>query len=91
MRKDEAVHLHALFRELRRHLESRGWVKSESFPEYDSLEISPLQVHRPKAEHIEALLVLAAALADELAARSKYATEEELPANLAALRANGDS
>lgn len=91
MKKDEAVHLHALFGELRRHLESRGWVESEAFDEYDRLDISPLQVHRPKDEHIEALLVLATALADELAARSKYATEEELPSNLAALRANGDS
>lgn len=91
MRKDEAVHLHALLRELRRYLESRGWVDAEAFAAYDELGISPLQVHRSKSEHIEALVVLADALADELAARSKYATEEELPPELAALRANGDS
>lgn len=90
MRKDEAVHLHGLIRELRRHLERHGWVDASAFAEYDELGVSPLQVHRSKGEHVEAMQVLADALADELAARSKYAADEELPPELLALRANGE-
>lgn len=91
MRKDEAVHLHALFREIRTNLEERDWVDPAAFETYDELGVSPLQVHRSKDEHTEALQVLADALAGELAAKSKYATDEELPPTLVALRANGDS
>ena len=86
MRKDEAVHLHALFGELRHYVESHGWVRSEAFAEYDQLGISPLQIHRPKREHERALVVLTETLANELTSNSKYADESELPPELAALR-----
>ena len=91
MRKDEAVHLHALFRQVRGHLEGRGWVDPEAFEGYDELGVSPLQVHRSKDEHREAMQVLADALSDELAAKSKYASDEELRPALLALRTNGDA
>lgn len=66
MQKDEAVHLHALLREIRRHAEARGWVRPDGFTEYDQLGISPLQIHRPKGRHEQALLVLASLLGREL-------------------------
>ena len=91
MRKDEAVHLHALLNELRGYLEERGWVEPKAFAAYEELAVSPLQVHHPKEEHVEALRVLVEALSDELAAHSKYAAEDELPPELRSLRANGDS
>lgn len=86
MRKDEAVHLHALFGELQHYVESHGWVRSEAFAEYDRLGISPLQIHRQKGKHERALVVLAETLANELASNSKYADESELPREPVALR-----
>ncbi len=67
MHKDELIQLHTLMAQIRKHFEHMGMNKS--FNEYDSLSISPLHVHRSKAEHKHAIFVLgndiAAALSDD--------------------------
>lgn len=84
MRKVEAVHLHALLREIRRHAESRGRVSPDAFTVYDRRGLSPLQIHRRKAEHEEALTMLAATLAAELATDSKGTPDGKRSSELAA-------
>lgn len=84
MKKDEAVHLHALLREIRRYAEARGWVRPEAFATYDDLGLSPLQIHRPKGGHEHALRILAAILANELSGDSRYTPEGDLAAEIAA-------
>jgi hypothetical protein len=56
MHKDELIQLHTLMAQIRRHFEHMG--VDNSFTEYDSLSISPLHVHRSKAEHKHAIFVL---------------------------------
>lgn len=90
MRKVEAVHLHALLDELRGYLEARGKVEREAFTDYDGLGILPLQVHRSKSEHAEALLVLGDTLATELSARYITATEDDRSSERTSQRTNGD-
>ena len=56
MHKDELIQLHTLMAQIKRHFEHMGI--DESFNGYDSLSISPLHVHRSKAEHKHAIFVL---------------------------------
>ncbi|WP_342303693.1 UPF0058 family protein [Methanolobus sp. ZRKC5] len=56
MHKDELIQLHTLMAQIKRHFEHMGI--NESFDGYDSLSISPLHVHRSKAEHKHAIFVL---------------------------------
>ncbi len=56
MHKDELIQLHTLMAQIKRHFESTGM--SNSFNGYNSLSISPLHVHRSKAEHKHAIFVL---------------------------------
>ncbi|MBN2111031.1 MAG: UPF0058 family protein [Methanosarcinaceae archaeon] len=56
MHKDELIQLHALMAQIKKHLEHMGI--EDEFSEYNSLAISPLHVHRSKAEHKHAIFVL---------------------------------
>lgn len=56
MHKDELIQLHTLMAQIKRHFEHMGI--NDSFDGYDSLSISPLHVHRSKAEHKHAIFVL---------------------------------
>lgn len=56
MHKDELIQLHTLMAQIKKHFEQMGI--EPSFGEYDSLSISPLHVHRSKAEHKHAIFVL---------------------------------
>ena len=91
MRKVEAVHLHALLVELRGYLDAREWVEGEDFAIYDELGISPLQVHRPKSEHVGALLALGDAIATELSTKHISATEGDHYSERTSQRVNGDN
>ncbi|MBP1909509.1 hypothetical protein J2746_001730 [Methanolobus bombayensis] len=50
--------------QIRRHFEHMGM--DNTFNEYDSLAISPLHVHRSKAEHKHAIFVLGNDIAEAL-------------------------
>lgn len=90
MQKSETIHLHALLAELRSHLEARGRVDTTAFDRYEKLGVSPLQVHRSKDQHVEALRVLAAELGAELAGESTHVAGEERPSEQSAQHANGE-
>lgn len=61
MHKDELIQLHTLMAQMKSRLEEKGFI--HEFSEYDSLAISPIHVHRSKAEHKLAIFVLGNSLA----------------------------
>ncbi|SFM73205.1 UPF0058 family protein [Methanolobus profundi] len=63
MHKDELIQLHTLMAQIRKHFEHMGL---SPYGEYDSLSISPLHVHRSKAEHKHAIFVLGNDIASAL-------------------------
>ncbi|AEH59908.1 Protein of unknown function UPF0058 [Methanosalsum zhilinae DSM 4017] len=56
MHKDELIQLHTLMAQIKRYFESQGI--EHDFEEYQSLSISPMHIHRSKAEHKHAIFVL---------------------------------
>jgi len=58
MRKRDCLYLHALCVLLRREAESRRDLGSDAFESYDRLEVGPAEIHRPKADHREAVTEL---------------------------------
>ncbi|WP_407355233.1 UPF0058 family protein [Methanolobus sp. WCC5] len=64
MHKDELIQLHTLMAQIKKHFEHMGM--GNSFHGYDSLSISPLHVHRSKAEHKHAIFVLGNDIASAL-------------------------
>lgn len=61
MHKDELIQLHTLMAQMKSILEEKGF--TNAFSAYDSLAISPVHVHRSKAEHKLAIFVLGNTLA----------------------------
>ena len=61
MHKDELIQLHTLMAQIKKHFE--GNESSCEFDEYHSLSISPVHIHRSKAEHKHAIFVLGNELA----------------------------
>lgn len=55
--KEEIVHLHLLLFQIKKFLESMG-VENEYFYEYETLQITPVQIFRQKVEHREAIMKL---------------------------------
>ncbi|WP_202318811.1 UPF0058 family protein [Archaeoglobus neptunius] len=55
--KEELVHLHLLLFHIKKTFESYG-IDNEYFKEYESLQISPVQIFRQKNEHQEAIFKL---------------------------------
>uniref|UniRef100_A0A7C2S8S1 Metal-binding protein n=1 Tax=Archaeoglobus fulgidus TaxID=2234 RepID=A0A7C2S8S1_ARCFL len=55
--KEELVHLHLLLFHVKKTFESYG-LENEYFSEYNSLNISPVQIFRRKNEHQEAIFKL---------------------------------
>ncbi|WP_340819882.1 UPF0058 family protein [Methanolobus sp. WCC4] len=64
MHKDELIQLHTLMAQIKKHFEQMGI--HNPLGEYDSLSISPLHVHRSKAEHKHAIFVLGNDIASAL-------------------------
>ncbi|KGK98525.1 metal-binding protein [Methanococcoides methylutens] len=77
MHKDELIQLHTLLAQIKRHLETQD--TDHDFSEYQSLAISPVHIHRSKAEHKHAIFVLGNHLAsimseDELSGIGRTST-----------------
>jgi hypothetical protein len=60
MKKEEIIHLHILLCEMKKYCEEHGIYCD--FSKYLDLRISPLQLYRSKAEHKQAIFMLALAL-----------------------------
>ena len=56
MQKDELIQLHTLLAQIKKYLEAQDI--DFDFTEYQSLAISPVHIHRSKAEHKHAIFVL---------------------------------
>ena len=74
MQKTELLHLHSLFRHLKRDLEREGAI-DEPLERYESLDVRPSHAHKSKGRHRVAVIALASGIADELAKNSKYAAD----------------
>ncbi|MCX9014568.1 MAG: UPF0058 family protein [Candidatus Methanoperedens sp.] len=55
MHKEELIQLHTLMVQMKRFFEDSG---TNEFNQYQSLGISPIQIHRSKAEHKHAIFIL---------------------------------
>jgi len=62
MHKDELIHIHSLLLQLRTFLVEQGYCTID-LSVYDSLNITPLHIHRSKADHKHAIFVLGNELA----------------------------
>lgn len=59
MHKDELIQMHTLLCQIKSHIESTAPPTPDSwFGEYRTMGISPIHVHRSKAEHKKAIFVL---------------------------------
>lgn len=74
MKKEELVRLHMLLAQVKRFCEEEDL--ECNFSKYDELCISPLQVHRSKKEHKQAVFLLATELASML--RRDFHVEENV-------------
>lgn len=61
MHKDELIHIHSLLVQIRAFLTEQGY--TTELTGYDSLKITPLHIHRSKADHKHAIFVLGNELA----------------------------
>ncbi|MEM2924264.1 MAG: UPF0058 family protein [Methanocellales archaeon] len=68
MHKEELIHLHSLLVQIKRYFEQNGI--GGDFSEYNALHISPLHIHRSKAEHKHAIFVLGTKLASLISEES---------------------
>jgi hypothetical protein len=62
--KEELIQLHTLMVQMKRFFEDNG---SGEFSQYQNLQISPIHVHRSKAEHKHAIFVLGKEIATVMA------------------------
>jgi hypothetical protein len=64
MKKNELVHFHSLLVALAEDFVERGLATREDFAEYDALDVSPMALRAPRADHERAVLTLARLLAE---------------------------
>jgi len=62
--KEELIQLHTLMVQMKKFFEEKG---QGEFSQYHSLKISPIHVHRSKAEHKHAIFVLGKEIASLMA------------------------
>lgn len=58
MRKEQAIHIHALLIEVTRQLDEHEGVTVEIQSAYDALDVRPSSVHKPKQKHYDAISIL---------------------------------
>jgi len=62
--KEELIQLHTLMVQMKKFFEEKG---HGEFSQYQSLQISPIHVHRSKAEHKHAIFILGKEIASVMA------------------------
>jgi hypothetical protein len=62
MHKEELIQLHTLMTQMKKYFEENG--SNNNFNIYNNLGISPVHVHRSKAEHKHAIFVLGGEIAN---------------------------
>lgn len=76
MHKEELIQLHTYMAQMKRYFEKHGVV--DDFDEYKALSISPVHIHRSKADHKRAIFILGGELA-HLMSREKPLFEDTSP------------
>jgi hypothetical protein len=66
MHKDELLELHEQMVAIKEYFQARDEVEDGLFDPYDSLDVSPSDVHKSKSEHKHAVFVLGNALASSM-------------------------
>jgi hypothetical protein len=66
MHKDELLELHEQMVTIKNYFQAREEVEDGLFDPYDSLDVSPDDVHKSKSEHKHAVFVLGNALASAM-------------------------
>jgi len=74
VKKEELIYLHMLLAQVKKYCEENGL--DCDFTEYNELGISPLQVHRSKEEHKQAIFVLGTELAS-MTAKIRFSENKE--------------
>jgi hypothetical protein len=89
MEKEELIHLHMLLAQFKKYCEDKGL--NCDFSKYNNLHISPLQVHRSKEEHKQAIFLLGTALASMAAMNNHPVNKKPSKKPLQGLRKHGRS
>jgi hypothetical protein len=89
MEKEELIHLHMLLAQFKKYCEDKGL--NCDFSKYNNLHISPLQVHRSKEEHKQAIFLLGTALASMAAMNNHPVNKKPSKKPLPGLRGHGRS
>ncbi|MFB6284605.1 MAG: UPF0058 family protein [Halobacteria archaeon] len=66
MHKDELIHLHSLLVEIKKYFEDHEDANGAEFEDYESLNTSPVHIHKSKSEHKHAIFALGEKLATEM-------------------------
>ncbi|MCA1813072.1 MAG: UPF0058 family protein [Halobacteriales archaeon] len=83
MHKDELIQMHTLLCQIKNHIETGAGNQADSwFNEYRTMGISPIHVHRSKAEHKKAIFVLGKEISGYLA-QGEYSGAGRMSARLA--------
>ena len=85
MKKEELIHLHMLLAQFKKYCEDKGL--NCDFSKYNQLNITPLQVHRSKEEHKQAIFLLGIALASMAAMNNRPVNKKPSKKLLQGLRA----
>lgn len=64
MKKQELLHMHALLVEVADHVTPTG--SATDIAAYQAAPVRPTSLHRPKADHEDAVMTLAHAITDEI-------------------------
>jgi len=64
--KDQLIQIHLQLIRLRKALVKKGVLPTSPTPDYTDLNITPMHVHRNKADHARAILVLSRELGEVL-------------------------
>ena len=82
MHKEELIQLHTLMAQMKKFFE--GSNNSASFGIYENLGISPVHVHRSKAEHKHAIFILGKELASSIS-NGEYSGPERVSLRMSEL------
>ena len=82
MHKDELIQMHTLLCQIKSHIETSAPATTDPwFGEYKTMGISPIHVHRSKAEHKRAIFVLGKEISAYLA-NGEYSGPARMSARL---------
>ena len=80
MHKEELIQLHSYMAQMKRYFERHGI--THEFDDYKALSISPVHIHRSKADHKRAIFILGGELATLMSRDDPIFEETSTPAHM---------